>query len=164
MLQLEPGMIIWTWVTFFVLLFILKKVGWGPLLGAVEERESLISDSLKRAEEARAEAEKSLELQQKQLAKTQEEVQSMLRESKELAEKMRTDIVARAREDAGKMIERAKSDIEKERQAAMLSLRKEVADLVIGATSNLLREAIDEKKHRQLIDESIKSFSKELKN
>jgi len=164
MLQLEPGMIIWTWVTFFVLLFILKKVGWGPLLGVVEERESLISESLKRAEEARAEAEKSLELQQKQLAQTQQEVQSMLRESKELAEKMRTEIVTRAREDAGKMIERAKSDIEKERQAAMLSLKKEVADLVIGAASNLFREAIDEKKHRQLIDESIKNFGKELKN
>jgi len=164
MLQLEPGMIIWTWVTFLVLLFVLKKVAWKPLLNMVEERENRIAESLKRAEEARMEAEKLLEEQHRQLAKTQEEVQAMLKESRLMAEKVRNDIIEKAREDANKLMERARRDIEKERQMALMSLRNQVADLVVQATSKLIQVSLDEDKHRELIDEYIQRLDDASKN
>lgn len=164
MLQLEPGMIIWTWVTFLVLLYVLKKFGWKPLLNMVEERENRIAESLKRAEEARMEAEKLLEEQDRQLAKTQEEVQAMLKESRLMAEKVRNDIIEKAREDANKLMERARRDIEKERQMALMSLRNQVADLVVQATSKLIQVSLDEDKHRELIDEYIQRLDDASKN
>ncbi len=164
MLRLDPGMIIWTWVTFLVLLFVLKKVAWKPLLGAVEERENRIAESLRRAEEARQEAEKLLEEQHRQLAKTQEEVQAMLKESRQMAEKVRSEIIEKAREDANKLMERARRDIEKERQAALMNLRNQVADLVVQATSKLIQVSLDDRKHRQLIDEYIQRLDEVSKN
>ncbi len=158
MLKLEPGMLIWTWVTFFFLLWVLKKVAWKPLLSAVEEREKRIADSLKRAEEAREEAEKYLAEQQEKLAKAQDEVQKMLREGKELAEKMKEDLLAQAREEANKLVERARADISRERQQAILAIKGEIADLVIKATSKLINTTLDEKKHRELIDQYIQSL------
>jgi len=164
MLQLEPGMIIWTWVTFLVLLYVLKKFGWKPLLNMVEERENRIAESLKRAEEARMEAEKLLEEQHRQLAKTQEEVQTMIKESRLMAEKVRNDIIEKAREDANKLMKRARRDIEKERQMALMSLRNQVADLVVQATSKLIQVSLDEVKHRELIDEYIQRLDDASKN
>ncbi|NOX36170.1 MAG: F0F1 ATP synthase subunit B [Calditrichaeota bacterium] len=158
MLKLEPGMLIWTWVTFLFLLLVLRKLAWKPLLGAVEERERTIAESLKRANEAREEAERLLEEQQKKFARTQEEIQAMLKENKELAQKMRDEIIAQARADASKLIERAKQDIEKERQMAMQALKEEVANMVVYATARLIQSQLDEKKHREIIDQYIEAF------
>lgn len=164
MLQLEPGMIVWTWVTFLVLLYVLKKVAWNPLLGAVEEREKSIAESLRHAEQARMEADKLLEEQHRKLAQTQEEVQVMLKESRQMAEKIRTEIIEKAKEDAQKLLDRARKDIDKERKMALMGLRKEVADVVVGATAKLIGESLDEKKHRQLIDAYISRLGQEANN
>ncbi|RMI17237.1 MAG: ATP synthase F0 subunit B [Calditrichaeota bacterium] len=155
MLELDSGMIFWTWVTFFLLLLVLRKVAWKPLLGAVEAREQKISESLRRAEEAREEAERLLAEHQQALANAQEEVQRMLKESKEMAEKMRQDILQQAKADASKMIERAKADIEREREMAMSALKQEVADMVVNATAKLIGEVVDKSRHAKLIDEAI---------
>jgi len=145
-----------------LLLLVLRKLAWKPLLGAVEERERTIAESLKRANQAREEAERLLEQQQKKFARTQEEIQAMLKETKELAQKMREEIIAQARADASKLIERAKQDIEKERQMAMQALKKEVANMVVYATARLIQSQLDEKKHREIIDQYIESFGNPL--
>ncbi|RMF60016.1 MAG: ATP synthase F0 subunit B [Calditrichaeota bacterium] len=161
MLQLDPGMMIWTWVTFLVLLLVLRKVAWKPLLKAVEEREQQISESLRRAVEAREEAEKLLFEQQEKLAAAQEEVQQMIKESKAMAEKMRQDILEKAHQDAEKLVERAKADIERQRMQMINALRQEVANLVVDTTSKLVGVVVDEKKHRQIIDEAIAQFGQQ---
>ncbi len=160
MLKLEPGMIIWTWITFGVVLVLLKRYAWQPLLAMVEEREKKIAESLRRADEARDQAEALLEEQHQRLAQAQEEIEAMLKESRAMAEQTRNEILAKAREDANRMLERAKADIERERHAALMSLKKEVADLVVAATGRLIGMNLDEKKHRQLIDEYIQEIGK----
>ncbi|RMG67808.1 MAG: ATP synthase F0 subunit B [Calditrichaeota bacterium] len=160
MLKLEPGMIIWTWITFGVVLVLLKRFAWQPLLAMVEERENKIAESLRRADEARDQAEALLEEQQKRLAQAQDEIEAMLKESRAMAERTREEILAKAREDANRMLERAKADIERERQAALLSLKKEVADLVVTATGRLIGMNLDDEKHRRLIDEYIQEIGK----
>lgn len=158
LLKLEPGLVIWTWVTFIVLLFVLKKIAWKPLLNAVESREKIINDSLKKAEEARAEAESIMAEQQEKLASSQEEIQRMIKEAKQMADKMRSDMLEQARADAEKIKDRAKADIEKERETAIASLKIEVADIVVDATSKLVGVVVDKARHQKIIDESISSF------
>ena len=158
MLELNPGMMIWTWITFGALAFVLYRVAWKPLLSAVENREKHIHDSIQKAEDARAGAEKALAEQEKKLASAHEDIQKMLKESKEIAEKTRQSLIEQAREDASKLVERAKADIEKERQAVITSLKQEVADLVVDATSKLVGVVVDKSRHQQIIDESIANF------
>lgn len=158
MLQLERGMLVWTWITFIAVLLVLWKVAWKPLLGAVESRENRINDSLQKAENARAEAEKLLAQQQEKLAAAQQEIQAMIKEARQTAEKMRIDLIEQARAEAEKVKERARSDIEKERDMMMVSLKQEVADLVVETTAKLLGAAVDKTRHQKLLDDSIASF------
>jgi F-type H+-transporting ATPase subunit b len=164
MLQLEPGMMIWTWVTFLFLFFVLAKIAWKPLLKAVNQREKTIADSLKKADDAQTEAEKYLEEQRKLLEGAQDEIQKMLKENREMAEKMKNEIMDSAREEARKLHERARADIERESEAAILELKKQVADLAIQATSFLIQEKLDAQKHRNLIDNYIKDLERIDKN
>jgi len=164
MLQLEPGMMIWTWVTFFFLFIVLAKIAWKPLLAIVEKREKTISDSLKKAEDAQSEAQKLLEEQQKKLAETQGEIQKMMKESKDLAEKMKNDLIDKAKLESQKLHKRARSDIERETEAAILELKKQVADLAIQAASQLLQENLDSERNHKLIDNYIKELDNLKKN
>lgn len=160
LLSLNNGMIVWSWATFVVLMFVLYRIAWKPLLGAVESREHTISASLKRAEEAQAEAEKLLAEQQQKLADAQEEMQKLVKEGKSVAEKMKNDIIEQARVEAQKIKERAKADIEKERQSVIASLKQEVADIVVEATSQLIGVAVDKTRHQKIIDDSIAGFGR----
>jgi F-type H+-transporting ATPase subunit b len=164
MLQLEPGMMIWTWVTFLFLFFVLAKVAWKPLLKAVNQREKNINDSLKKAEQVKAEAEELMEKQQKMLVVAQEDIRKVLKENKETAEKIKIEIVEKAKVEAEKLHQRAQTDIERETDAAIIKLKKQVADLAIQAASKLIRENLDEQKHRNLIDNYIKDLDQINKN
>jgi F-type H+-transporting ATPase subunit b len=164
MLQLEPGMMIWTWATFIVLFLVLAKVAWKPLLSAVEEREKTIADSLRKAEEARTEAQQLLEKHQKMMEDAHAEIQKMLQENKQLAAKMKEEIIAKAKAEAEKLRQRAEADIEREKEAAILELKSQVADIAIQAASRLIQESLDDQKHRGLIDQYIKELDKLEKN
>ena len=142
----------------------MAKVAWKPLLEAVNQREKNINDSLKKTEEAKAEAEELMEKQQKMLAGAQEDIQKMLEENKEVAEKMKNEIVEKAKGEAEKLHHRAQANIERETDAAIIKLKKQVADLAIQAASKLIQENLDEKKHRNLIDKYIKDLDQINKN
>jgi len=164
MLQLEPGMMIWTWVTFFVLFLVLSRVAWKPLLSAVAKREKSIADSLKKAEDASSEAQKLLEEQQNNVRTAQENIQKMMKENKELAEKIKNEMLDKARDETRKLQQRAKEDIVRETEAAVMQLKKQVADLAIQAASHLIQENLDNKKQRELIDDYIKELDQLDKN
>ncbi len=164
MLHLEPGMMIWTWATFIVLFLVLAKVAWKPLLSAVEEREKTIADSLRKAEEARTEAQQLLEKHQKMMEDAHAEIQKMLQENKQIAAKMKEEIITKAKAEAEKLRQRAEADIEREKEAAILELKAQVADIAIQAASRLIQESLDDQKHRTLIDQYIKDLDKLEKN
>lgn len=160
MLQLEPGMLIWTWITFIVLVFVLYRVAWKPLVAMIEDREKAIEEGLTKAEKAKEEAESLLAEQQEKMAKTQEEVRAILADSKKLAESTRDEIVNEAKQEANNIIERGKKDIDRERQDAVTSMKKDISSLIVNAASKLISANLDEKKHRDLIEDSIKKLGK----
>jgi F-type H+-transporting ATPase subunit b len=160
MLDPNPGLIIWTIVTFVLLLIVLNKFAWKPLLRALHDRESSIRGTLEHAENAKAEAEKILEENRRQLEKAGDQAQKILAEGRALGEKLKQEIVDQANAQGRRMAEQARQEIERDKDAAIAQLRGEVATLAIQAAGKIINETLDEKKHRALIDESLSSLPK----
>jgi F-type H+-transporting ATPase subunit b len=160
MLQLNPGLIIWTALTFGVLLVVLRAYAWKPVLNNLQAREDTIRQSLERAEEAKREAQRILDENNKNLAKADEMAQQVLREARELAEKVRSESVSRARTEGDKLLDRAREEIERDKQLAMTELHGLVAELAIKAAEKILSETIDEAKQKKLVENFINSLGK----
>ena len=158
LLSLEPGMLIWTFITFGLLLFILKKVGWKPLLDALENREEGIRSDLQKAEDARSESERLLAEHRKLLQNSEVEARHIIEDARASAESMKQSIVDTANEQARQMTEQAKAEIQREKETALSQLRSEVADLAIYAAAKLLDEELNEERHRKLVDGFIAEF------
>jgi F-type H+-transporting ATPase subunit b len=160
MLNPNPGLIIWTIITFVLLLIILKKFAWKPLLESLHKREETVRSSIERAENAKQEAERLLEENRKQLERAEQDGRRILNENRALAEKLKEEIIEKANQQSRKMIEMAKQEIERDKDAALLSLRGEVANLAIQAAGKILDETLDENKQRKLVDSYLKGLPK----
>lgn len=158
---LEPntGSIFWTIVTFILLLFVLKKYAWKPILKTLEDRENKIKVALYQAEQDQKDAQKYLEEQKELLDKSRKESIEMINESKKHAENVRKDIIEKARGEAEKMLEQAKQEIEHSKEAAINDVKKYAVDLSLAAAQKVLRETLTEEKHLQLIEKSVKELS-----
>jgi F-type H+-transporting ATPase subunit b len=159
MLQPNPGFILWTLIIFALLLIILGKFAWPQLIASLKARENAIADSLSRAEQARADAERLIAENKQERAKAEEEVQKALKEGRLYAEQMRRDLVEKAKEEAQRMLVQARAEIERDTQRALRQLRTEVSDLAIMATSKLLDENMNEERHRKVVDKMIAELS-----
>ncbi|RLD11375.1 ATP synthase F0 subunit B [candidate division KSB1 bacterium] len=164
MLNLDPGMIIWTWITFLTVLVILSKVALKPILGAIENREKTIREDLAQAQQQREEAQQLLEKHKELMANAEGEAQKMLKEARELADKKRQELLEQARNESQKLIEQAKAEIQHEKESALASLKAEVADLAVGAAEKIILHNLDEKKQKAIVDEYIKSLPKNVNN
>ncbi len=151
MLEISPGLSIWTTFVFLGLLAILWKFAWGPILGAVQAREDGIQETLDRAAHERGEAAKLLAEHREQMADARRQAQQMIAEGKEAGERVRQDIEEKARAEGDAMIERAVESIEREKDAALEELRKESVDLALAAAAKLVQASLDEKKDRELV-------------
>jgi len=160
MLEINPGLIVWTIITFIIVLAILRAKAWKPLLQALTEREEKIRTALQHAENAQAEARRLLEDNKRQLAKAEEESQRIIKQGRELGDRLKTEIVEKANTSSRAMIEQAKDEIRREKDAALIQLRTEVADLAIGVAGKLIDQNLDTAKQRQLADSAIKDLQK----
>ncbi|NTU45758.1 MAG: F0F1 ATP synthase subunit B [Chlorobiaceae bacterium] len=159
LLSPEPGLIFWTAVTFVIVLLILKKVAWGPILTALEEREKGIQSSIDRAYHAKDEAEAALRKNSELLAKADAESDKIIREGKDFADKLRGDITEKAQAEAQKMISMAKDEIDQEKRRALNELRTEVADLAVKGAEKIIRGSLDADLQKKIVDSMIQDFS-----
>ena len=134
LLNLEPGLIFWTIVTFLLLLVVLRMVAWKPLLTMLDEREQRINDALAAADRAREESERQAESNKEALEQAQAEARAAISEGREVAERVAQEVKERAEADAAQMLEQARRTIQQEKDQAVQELRGEVADLAILAT------------------------------
>jgi F-type H+-transporting ATPase subunit b len=160
MLELNPGLILWTILTFIIVVLILRAAAWKPLLGALTAREEQIRSSLQHAEQAQQEAQRLLEENRKQLAAAEEQSQRIIREGRMLGERLKAEIMEKANASSRHMIDQAKEEIMREKEAALVQLRGEVADLAITAAGKILDANLDTAKQRQLVDAAIKDLNK----
>ena len=154
---LDPhlGTILWTIITFVVVLLILKKFAWPQLLASLDEREQCISDAISGAEQARQEAEKVLSEHQQKLVAAEDEARQIIAEAREAGENLRQDVVGQAKEEAQRAIDQARISIESEKRAAIAELRREMADLAVQAAGALIDANLDDDKNRSLVDDLI---------
>jgi F-type H+-transporting ATPase subunit b len=158
LLHPETGTIIWTLVTFAVLLFLLGRFAWKPLLALLDERERTVKESLEAARKARAEADETLRRNQEILAGARRETAALVEAGRRESETLRAEILAQARKEAQEILAQGQRQIQVEQKQAIESLRSQVADLAIGAAGRLLREDLDDERHRKLVADYVRTL------
>jgi len=161
LLNVDPGTIIWTIITFLILLVILRKVAWNPILAMIDERESTIRESLEEAEQARSDAKKTMSEYEEQLAEARKEAHRIIGEGKSAAEKIKDDIVTEARQQKQSMIEAARTQIDAERKKAIQELRDSVATIAVSAASRIIGRQLDAQTHQDIIERSLQDLGEE---
>ena len=151
----NAGLAFWITVVFIILLIVLRKYAWGPIVGAMEEREETIDASIKRAEKALAEAKQIQADNEKARREAEQKAQHILRQARDQAEELRSKERDKTREQLQQMQEQARAEIEREKQSALDELRDEVADLAIRAAGKILDEKLDASRQRRLVDKFI---------
>jgi F-type H+-transporting ATPase subunit b len=164
MLNIEPGLLIWTIITFILLLFVLRKVAWNPLLSALEQRERSIRESLEESQRARQEAQALLQENQRQLAEANRESARIIEQGREEAERVKASITDQARLEGQRLVEEARRQIVRERHAAIQDLKSTAADLALQATGRLLSTSVTSEDHRRLVTEFIDRFPESVEN
>jgi len=160
LLSPEPGLIFWTIVTFVILLLILRKTAWGPVLRGLEDREKRIKDSLDNADAARQETEKLLEEQKKLLSEARGESQKILENAQKAAETSKQEILQQAKAEAKQTLDAAKEEIELSRDKALKDIRQLTADVAVAVASKLISKSLDAEDHSKLIADSVKEFDR----
>ena len=156
LVALTPGLYIWTIITFLLLLYVLAKFAWKPLLKMLEDRENLIKSSLKDAEKAKLELESLSQESEAITAKARSEAQSILAESKSAADKVKEDTIAKAKEQAIKIRDDAKKQIEVEKDKAISDIKQEVVNLTLSVAEKLINKNLNDADNKSLIEESLK--------
>lgn len=151
LVEINPGLIIWTIITFGVLLFVLRLVAWKPLLGMLEERERTIRESLEQARQAKDEAEKLMAQHREMLARARQEMAAIIEKAQRDAEQRRADILARAHREAEEKAKQFSEDLERQKRAAIREVKTQSVDLILTAASRLIQASLDEEKHRRLV-------------
>lgn len=153
--DLDPGLQLWTLLTFAALLWLLWKYAFPPIARALEERERAIRASVEEAQQRQKEAENLLQRYKDQLDKAHEETGRILDEGRRLAETTRQEITEKARAESKQILERAEVEIDDMKAKGIDELRKTVAHMSVEIASRVLRAEIDESAHRRLVDELL---------
>ena len=156
LVQVEPGLFIWTILVFVVLLTLLKKFAWGPLLAALEERQEGIRKSLDDAAQARKELEQVQSDAEAILVKARAEADSILSETRSDAANIRDDLRQQAQNEAQSIVQNAERQIQLETDRAVLQIREEAVELSLSIASKLIRRNLTKEDNQALIDEALK--------
>jgi F-type H+-transporting ATPase subunit b len=154
-LELNPGLTLWTAITFLLLIVVLAKFAFGPIVKMLGDREKSIKDAIEQAKKERAEAEKMLAEQKLSLAAAQREAAALAQKSRQDVELLRAELTASARKEADALVAMARQQIVEEKSKALAELKGQVADLAIGATRRLIVSSLDEKSQRALVEDYI---------
>jgi len=158
LLQFDPGIGIWTLVAFVLLLVLLKRFAWKPILESIDTRDQKIRHALGRAEEIHLEAERQIEEQKKVLAAAHEHAAKILSESRRNAETIKDQLLEAAQAEKGKIVRSATDEIEAMKVQIKSELRTFSADLAVGTAEKILRDQLDKDKARNLASRMVKEF------
>lgn len=161
LLEINPGLILWTIITFVILVVLLRLVAWKPILAALNAREETIRDSLRQADLARAEAEKLQKKNHDMLLQIEREAQLRMKQAREQAEVEREKMLESARQEIQRELTAAHQEIQMEKEHALTQLRDQVADLAVSAASKIIDLALDEQNQKKLVDDFISQLPSE---
>lgn len=160
LLDVDPGLFIWIFITFALFIFAFTKLAWKPILGALQKREESIKTSIESAENALKKAEQISKDNEKALREAEVVAQRIRKDAAAEAEAIRADRIEKAKDEAAKLLDQARASIEAEKKKALEDLRNEVADLALKAARMIIDSELDADKNKKLVDNFIKDVSK----
>jgi F-type H+-transporting ATPase subunit b len=155
LIQVTPGLAIWTIVCFLITLFVLKRYAFGPIQKLIDERRERIRQSIEEADHAREEARKLLEEHRKLIGQAKTEGEEILVEARRVADANERRMREETEADRQRRLEDTRKQIEAETRRALEQIREEVAELSLVAAEKVTRKSLDDADHRRLIEEAV---------
>ncbi|EIT83824.1 F0F1 ATP synthase subunit B [Fictibacillus macauensis ZFHKF-1] len=149
------GNILFQLLAFLILLVLLRKFAWGPLMGIMKERQNFITNEIEAAEKNRKESEAQLALQVAELKQAREEARMIIENAKKQGEAQGEAIIQASRKEAERVKEEALADIASEKDKAVATLRSEVASLSVMIASKVIAKELDERSQEKLIHDYL---------
>jgi F-type H+-transporting ATPase subunit b len=158
LVQPDPGLYIWTIVTFVVLLALLAKFAWGPLLKALAERQESIRKSLDAAREAKQDVERLHAQSAQALAEARREAEGIIARTREDAARLREEMKQKAQAEAAGIVKNAERQIELETARALQQIRADAVNLSFAIAAKVLQHNISEADNQRLIEDTLKQL------
>ncbi len=156
LLSPEPGLVIWSGLTFLILLAILRKYAWKPILDSIKARENKIEQALESAKKANEEYKKVEEAKTKMAAEARQERDALLKEARAMKDSIVEEAKKAAQTEADKIMADARLQIEKEKSNAIVELKQQVAKLSVEIAGKILSEDLQTTgKHEKLIEKYL---------
>jgi F-type H+-transporting ATPase subunit b len=155
LIEVVPGLMIWTLLCFGITFFVLRKFVFGPVQSAIDARRERIRQAIEEAENARAEARKLLEEHRALIQSARGDAEQILAEARRVADAQRDRMKEELEAERQRRLEDTAKQIEAETRRALEQIRGEVAELTVIATSKVTGKVLTDEDHRRLIDEAI---------
>jgi F-type H+-transporting ATPase subunit b len=155
LIQVTPGLMIWTIVCFLVTFYVLKRFAFGAIQKVIDERRQRIREALAEADNARSEARKMLEEHRAMMAQARGQAEEILTEARKVAESQRARLRDELEVDRQRRLEETGRQIEAETTRALSLIRAEVAELTVIATQKVTGKILDDSDHKRLIEDAI---------
>ena len=151
------GLMFWTLIIFLLLLFVLSRSAFKPMIAAVEAREKALEDAIAAAKADREAAATLLAEHRTQLENARGEAQKLIVEGRTVGEKIRGEMIEETRSQQQEMLDRARREIEAEKQRAIADLRREAVDLAIAGANRVIEKNLDDASNRQIVEKFLAS-------
>lgn len=160
LLSVDGGLAFWTVLTFVILLIILRKTAWKPILEALDKREKEIAESLAQAEEARKATARLIEENKSSMSKNNEEAQKILAEAKRTAEEQKNKMLEESKAQAKKIVADAQDEIDRKKVEAINEIKGQVASLAIEIAEKIIRQDLNSDVLKKAADKYIDEIQK----
>ena len=161
--RIDPGVVIWTWIAFILVLIVLGKSTWKIIIKGLNARAEKIQDDLKEAEKIRETAKKSLAAYREQIDNAKSEANSIIENARVEAGRVRETIIRAAREEAEANKNKIMLEIDRDKEAVTNDMRKQAVDIAVVMAEKILKRNITKEDNQALIDEFINNVEKENK-
>jgi F-type H+-transporting ATPase subunit b len=161
MAEINTGDILFQLAIFIVLMALLKKFAWGPLMGIMKEREAHVAGEISAAEKSREEAKGLLDEQRSLLKEARTDALNLIEAAKKQGELQREEIIATTREEAGRLKEAAKAEIEQQKEKAVTAIREQIASLSVLIASKVIEKELNAADQDKLINDYIQEAGEE---
>ena len=156
----DPGLFIWTVITFLIVLVILRWKAWGPLMETLDARAKQIEGSLLKAEEVTAQAEVQAEKNEKVLQEAQNEAQEIVTKARDAGNKLKQKLEIDGKEQYDNMLDKAKRQIKTEKQKALSEIKNTVVDIALEASEKVIKRNLNNEDNKKMIEETVDEFKR----
>ena len=157
--EFQPGLLIWTWITFLLLLAVLTWKAWPPITKALKAREDAVRDAIALARAEREAAAKLLSEHKQLIADARKETAALVDQGRRDAEKVRAELMEKARKEQEEYLANGRRQIQQETKTAITEMQSRVVDLALSAAEKLVLRTLDPATHRALIEQNLKDMS-----